>query len=348
MSQNNPMQEQPVQEQSVQEQSAKAQPVQEQPAQESPAQSPAHTAQEYREEAERHARAAKDTWKQFGKTGIFVAAAFVALVLLAMAWFVSNNRVHALGGRISAGANSLRLASKGERQEPESEVLQLDTGGELVFNNETYHVSDGGEVALYLDDQYEMKPGASGLIEFYIIPRTDGAAEVTLYVQTVACVTTKENGIETAAVNEADETLNALLSGHLLFFEKQENGTYSEWIALNGEGDHVMKIQMDASAKADEPYLCQIYWVWPEHLAVLEEISGMDAFISEQAQAAAASAIEGTDGYLYSRLFIADSFPLSEKADQSRAYDLADEYIGSNMDYVYFTVRSTPREGNNG
>lgn len=60
------------------------------------------TAEEYRKQVEEHQEAAKSMRKVFLKTGIFVVAALIAILILSVAWFVSNTRVRSTGVSISA------------------------------------------------------------------------------------------------------------------------------------------------------------------------------------------------------------------------------------------------------
>lgn len=75
-----------------------------------------HSPQFYYEQAEKHKETAKDEWKTFMRTGVFVLAALVAILAAGLAWFVSNRSVDALGGAIGAQSRSVELRTKGSEQ----------------------------------------------------------------------------------------------------------------------------------------------------------------------------------------------------------------------------------------
>ncbi len=51
------------------------------------------TAEEYRQKAQKQIELLKNQWKIFFRTGIIVVAAFIVMIVVSIAWFVSNTRV---------------------------------------------------------------------------------------------------------------------------------------------------------------------------------------------------------------------------------------------------------------
>ncbi|MGN1196193.1 MAG: hypothetical protein ACI4TA_01160 [Acetatifactor sp.] len=64
-----------------------------------------NTAEKYRKRAVEHQAAAKSMRNTFLKTGIFAAAALIAIVMLSVAWFVTNTNVRNANIHISANNN---------------------------------------------------------------------------------------------------------------------------------------------------------------------------------------------------------------------------------------------------
>ena len=69
------------------------------------------TPEEYRQQAQEEMRNLKNQWKTFFRTGIFLLAAVAAIIILGIAWFVSNNKVAGTGTSISASGSDFDLAA---------------------------------------------------------------------------------------------------------------------------------------------------------------------------------------------------------------------------------------------
>lgn len=68
------------------------------------------TPEEYRQQAQEEMQNLKNQWKTFFRTGIFLFAAVAAMIILGVAWFVSNNKVAGTGTSISASGSDFDLA----------------------------------------------------------------------------------------------------------------------------------------------------------------------------------------------------------------------------------------------
>lgn len=286
--------------------------------------------------------------EEFFKTVVFALAALFVIVLGSIAWFVANSRVDAGGIMISHQFDTIRLATKDSRQEAEKYLLNLAEGTSVIYNNETYYYTETGEIALRLSEsEVAVSPGMSGEISFYIIPERDGAQSATLYLGLAGYEGIKGESGTVARVNKIDDlVLNSLLSGHILLFEKYENGKYSDW--LQG---HVSKGGLDyqitvanADAKKDIPWKVTIYWVWPlryENMAndfIVNNENLLIDFINNQVQNLKPIVYTG---YSYSQIFLKkDNNNLDTDDSRSNAYNQADEYIGTKADYLYVTVQT--------
>ena len=317
-------------------------------------------AEHYRASAEMHKQEVKATWSTFWTTGVFVLAALAVLFFIGLAWILSNSRV--TGGTVSVGvqSNIVRLASKGYRQKAEMDSdMGLQDGTALDYNNDVYYYTEDGEIAMRLSEEYYVCPGARGSIDFYIIPVSNGARTVTLYFE-LDGYQKNESG---KAVPVTDQPLEALLRGHILLFENYENGFYSGWLPDNysdGILHNTITVTLPEDAQADVPYPCTIYWIWPKRYEniISHRPDKNDLFADNsdefrdiflpfvEAQASAENTGWIGSDYSCSSLFVSNIWPLEGAEDRSKAYNLADEYIGTNADYLYLTIRTSPQEEN--
>ena len=275
------------------------------------------------------------------KTSILDLSAFFAIVLGTAAWFASNTKVDSGGIMISHQYDTIRLATKGERQTADKllnlpEDLPEQT---LQFGGDTYYYTEDGTIALRLsEDNIVVFPGASGTVTFYVIPTQDGEISLTLYV---ALAGYSQNN--TSAERIVDSTLDALLSGHILLFRnKDENGHYSGWLGMDSA------ITVSENATKDTPVEVTFYWIWPlryenmlSDLYVDETQANAEGFMKFlNDQATAMPSIPNTT-YRYSRIYLTNEADLTTTASRSKAYNLADEYIGTNAQYLYLAIQTS-------
>ena len=224
------------------------------------------TAEDYRKKAQEHQDAIKDQWKIFGKVGIFLLAAAIALVILGIAWFASNQEVTATGMSVAAAPAPFELAAEGSSGRYDSDSLESGfTIPETTSFTDDKGTSHTGYVtvgsatslswAVSADDDVNkvagsnmkntsksgIQPGTSGEMVFYIIPGQDGNLTVNLQLSLEGLVETKNEESTTSlssAKESSDENAQAaqqLLEGHvLLFAEKKENTSYDCWISQDG------------------------------------------------------------------------------------------------------------------
>ena len=305
----------------------------------------------FRASAEYHKEQLKRFWIELLRSGIFTLAALAVLVFACIAWFTANTRVHSKTASITSQHEIVRIATKGVRQTPERTFLKLSEGTSYTADGETYYYVETGDIALRLSEEYIVSPGASGSVTFYIIPTHDGSMTATLYLELAGYKETEgENSEQKSAARVNDPVLNALLSGHILLFNKYENNHYSEWLSNNSTGDswnNTITITLPDDTKKDEPYPVTIYWIWPllyENMkkdlyaeASEEYTARFSPFIESQIENM--EKIDGTS-YYYSRIFLAKEGNISNLDERTKAYNLADEYIGSNADYLYLSIQT--------
>lgn len=295
--------------------------------------------------------------KQLWKHMFLSVVAIVALAIACIAWFVANMQVNSSTSAVSAGFEPVKLATKGVRQGAEIDNLNLSTGepypSESVeeHNGKTYYCTDAGTIALRLSaNDYELSPGSKGKVEFYIIP-TGGASEVTLQI-----------GLGGYGADPTDNkvkpienrTLNDLISGHILLFDDYENGFYSNWLFTPDDSSHGIfnnAITINLSGKTvGVPVPVDFYWIWPLRYENIKNDfndfnDNVSQFIEEQAIYDNMNNLTGD--YRHSRVFLTDNI-MSDNAARSKGYDLADEYIGSNAQYLYLTIQTSASDGEKG
>lgn len=284
-------------------------------------------------------------WKEMLKTGIFLLATLIVLAFCSIAWFVSNDRTQATTASVSAKHDPLRLATKGVRQKAEKDYLRiteetLPDGETHPYKEETYYFTENGTIALRLsEDNIVVSPGASGTATFYIIPNQDGAMSLTLYVGLAGYAATQNN------TPIDDKTLDALLSGHILLFQnKDENGHYSGWLGEN----NTITVSLPVTAKKDIPEEVSLHWIWPLRYENMvndlyekgsaEYRDSFAPFVEKQSKIADMNPL--TERYRYSRIFLTNETGDTVQ-DRSKAYNLADEYIGTNAQYLYLAIQTS-------
>lgn len=335
--------------------------------------------------------------RKISRSFVFAIAALVAIVAIGIAWFVSNTKVSAIGARISAdNPISFELGSTGQRQKTETSYF-IENGNTILnpgtsedfaqyvdistgtVTSDHINLNTGtSNLAWYLNGQENFWPGASGKLEFYIIPRQDNLQSVTITWDMEAY--RKTSNTEPTAVkisNGTQDTLNSLLSGHILLFDSLTDAKgYSGWrspenksVTINAPGNSQNEKTTDTQSDATDtqsnttataaftknvPYKVTLYWVWPKYFRNYiynsRNIYG-DLFTDISSKNADHTSllnfVKNTDnkdklfvgyGNDESNEEISDSMTDSILDKWSGYYDLADEYIGNNVDYVYVNI----------
>ena len=239
--------------------------------------------------------------KKVAQNTVFIMAAAFVLIALCMAWFVSNNRVNGILGRISAKKSGIEIGSEGS-QGVHDDILQM-VKSDLTYNlpnegsnHKKHDTSQGGSINWLLNSDsnmknysegksftgtgakyrkdYAMEPGTKEKLDFFIKSYEEGDLSLDFSLDIVPYVM---NGETPQVVDKASTAAPQLLSGHILYFlgEKQSDGkiTYI-WIK---DGKFKIKIQ---NAEKDKKYNYSIYWVWPLNLSTILLNKG-DDFLNE-------------------------------------------------------------------
>ena len=224
--------------------------------------------------------------KKVAQNIVFIMAAVVALIALCIAWFVSNNRVNGILGKISAKKSGIEIGSNGS-QGVHDDILQK-VKSDLIYHlpgKEKHDTSQGGSINWLLNEysnmknysdgksfngtaakyrkDYAMEPGTKGKLDFFIKSYEEGDLSLDFSLDIVPYVM---NDKTPQAVDKTSTAAPQLLSGHILYFlgEKLSDGkiTYT-WIK---DGKFKIKIQ---NAEKNKEYNYSIYWVWPLNLSTI-------------------------------------------------------------------------------
>lgn len=245
--------------------------------------------------------ALKHEWSIFGKTGIIILAALFAIIIACIAWFVSNREVSGTGMSVQSADGSFLLVTLGGETKDNvlMNVHQAIAGSNSELTYETPAIigagSEKGTVTGNSSPQINwalestangsnfgnagsnegLAPGSSGSLIFYVVPQDNTELNLTFqltlegYCETMDTDEDTINVTSSSQIEPVDEGINKLISGHILFFRKKENGLYSEWI--NGR---TFSWSIPISAESGETvetktidgkiaYKVTLYWVWP-------------------------------------------------------------------------------------
>lgn len=294
----------------------------------------------------------KELYKSLAKTTVMVFVSLFTLVFVAVAWFVANSNVRSGSSPISADYEPIKLAVKSnDFRQSADEYLQLNDGDTLTdADGNKYFYTNSGTIALRLDkNDYEVSPGAKGKVTFYVIPN-GATSSVTLHIGLGAY-----GEDENHAVNPINnEVINSLINGHILLFDDYSdvNG-YSNWLfetPNNSDSIFHNSITVDLSnTSAGDIVPVDFYWIWPTRYQnyvndfkdsyTKNEIVN---FANDQAdnlrELGNYQVLENQ--YRYSYVFLSKD-SLTSTANRSEGYDLADEYIGGNAQYLYLTIQTS-------
>lgn len=216
------------------------------------------TAEEYRQKAQKQIELLKNQWKIFFRTGIIVVAAFIVMIVVSIAWFVSNTRVDATGAAIRPADMPFDLAAAGTESSVSAdrgmydELLTVSPGASREIDGKKYWSTDGSHTSICwavtpesnMNNTGEdgkptgIEPGSYGKMIFYIIPNKDGPLKVTLELvlagyQIADDKKNAENVTKNDLTEVTDPSLQQWLEGHILLFAgyNEKAGCYKGWIS---------------------------------------------------------------------------------------------------------------------
>ena len=243
----------------------------------------------------------KELWKRKKKARqsfVLVLAAAVAFLALGVAWFVSNNRVNGISGRISAKESGIEIGSRGSQGVHDDILKKVKC--DLTYHlpgegsNNQHDTSLGGSINWLLNSNsnmnnynegksftdtgakfrkdYAMEPGTKGRLDFFIKPYEEGDLSLEFSLDIVPYVMDGD----TPRVVDKTSTASQFLSGHIVYFlgETQNDTVNYTWIK-----DGTFRITIPKAEK-DKEYNYSIYWVWPLNLSTIL-LNKQDEFLNE-------------------------------------------------------------------
>ena len=242
--------------------------------------------------------ALKHEWAIFGKTGVFILAALVAVIIISIAWFASNRQVSGTGMNIQVSGSDFELAAEGTRQGQYSELLESESGVKVTLKPEGAEskpgmATDGSKTAISwaITDTSNLgnqnvagiNPGSSGKLTFYIIAQKTGSLTVTLDLSLTGYTTAQESAGKSSTLNPVGNAVQQLMEGHILLFAgyDETKNAYKGWISADAaswqmsldESNNATlsrnengKLIWTATVQKDTAYPVTIYWIWPEVL----------------------------------------------------------------------------------
>ena len=251
----------------------------------------------------------------------------------------------------------------------------LSAGTEKIYGNyidvesgkteptgEKFYVGGSG-IAWHMNGDQSLVPGAGGKLEFYIIPKQTGLTSVTIKLN-----------MEGYALNEGtqklekleDTKIQNLLNGHILLFRYQDDQYgYHGWLGA----DHRIIINAPTRDNGETtfvpniPYKVTLYWKWPQYFRnyiYTQRSTYGDLFTDEMVTKYGAEysslvqfvngqrTISGENGKLFydasgNATTISDTINKDMSDTTLDActtyYNQADEYIGTNTQYVYIQLK---------
>ncbi len=297
----------------------------------------------------------------------FSVSALIALISVTVAWFAANSGVGSGGMKVSITGVRFELAGEGQ------EGLYYEpgkTGEEIIIDGKTYYKTSaehqaitwmvGADSNLHNDrDNGRLSPGAKGKITFYILPNEENTEDFTVKVSlhrmlygrsetvTDRVIEDRNKGdtpqtVYLAELPEGDrQEAEALIQGHMLFFQGFDGTYYSDWIS----GD-ILEIPVSGT----DPVPVTIYWVWPYVLDWLvdtgTERTLCDSSIQDGDYQKLLQDIQENPSRYLRRLPTEseeeNTFSPENMAENAELYRLkynrGDEFIGTHANYLFFQI----------
>lgn len=290
-----------------------------------------NAAEGYRAVADEHAQTLKDFWKRFMVSGLFVVAALV-IILACLAWFLNNSQAKATGVGVDTAGARFAISSDGAQKGVyDSEAGQVQVGLNVT---DSMNVSATSNL-VNLSDGEVLGPGSYGQLTFTVTRYADDLEGVQIDISR------EFKGKQGAGVSPA---VQALASGHLLFFESRDaNGYYGSRILDD-------KLAIDFSGNTTNFVTKTLYWVWPEYIQNFVYTGNANyyknLFAADNDNYKAMQAYINTNkGAFYFDEEVPNLSSTMSFADLSTcatAYNKADDEIGNAVEY--YQVRLTASE----
>lgn len=250
--------------------------------------------------------------KKAARSIVLALSALIAIIAICIAWFVANNVIKGNTSDLSADSDSaFRIASVGKRQDSElgyywnektgNKNLILDGGEEKTYSKyydlathtektgeQKYYIGNNN-IAWYQDRQEVLEPGASGKLEFYVIPKETGHSSLTVTVKLEGYTLTHANNYKDGDEETTDNSraiwieehrIQRFIDGHILVFRELNDDGYKGWLRPEDVSDYkdntgicgntftisAREVGLETGVfEKDVPYKITLYWVWPKY-----------------------------------------------------------------------------------
>lgn len=152
----------------------------------------------------------------------------------------------------------------------------------IANDNQEYYKGDSQGISLMVNSDSNvnnknqgdfMGPGTKGAITFYIIPTSDNLTSVNLTLslsayQILPLENSEDKNVGKASLVKENRVVRNLLTGHILIFQNQIQGNYSNRIIPTLEEDGTLSFQFTETGtnwKKNDAIPITIYWNWPRH-----------------------------------------------------------------------------------
>ena len=308
--------------------------------------------------------------RQAARSVLLALSAAVALLTVSAAWFAANSRVQSGGAAVGVRQEErLKLAGEGQRLSPELTYLK-ENGRNLLTGGQEFTVSSYVDAAtgqtvtadLTLHDgtawrlvpesgAQALQPGAQGRLELYIIPQQAGMTTLTLQLRAAPYrLETDDQGQSVAREITEDTTLLRLLEGHLLFFRSRNDREGCSG-RIAPEQPLTLTLPEGGAFQKDTAYKVTVYWVWPHQLRnyLLTDMALGDLCAAGDTHQELVGFVNGETAPDTSRLFYNPgqaALPPEGAVEDNIAgwrvfYDRADQYIGSQAQFLYVEASVT-------
>lgn len=282
----------------------------------------------------------KDARKQITRSAVFAIAALVVIVFACYAWFVSTNNVSANIGGIQIMGSPFELASVGagslydkmlpdDLRIPGGSWKHSSENGTVTGANDSilWNVSTDSNLNNVSNESDNLQPGAKGSMQFYVIPKADGALKLSFQLELIPMMLPAGSTDQFVEATQ-DEVLLKLLKGHFLF-NQEINGKLT-WIECQS-GTFTLTF---SDCKKDTPELVTLNWTWPY---LLSHVTKQTEVVSWMIQAP--DYFFYNDGRGFPAPTVGDLKPdATSYATYDQLFNNADQYIGDHADGLFLRL----------
>ena len=313
---------------------------------------------------------------KFGSLAVF---AFVVWIFATIAWFSSNTSVSGSGMGVSVAGIPFELSSTGkvpseylslyrlaDSNYDEGAIIGAESSGVSEHRTGTVNklimrLDSGNDGSSYTEG---FRPGASGVLNFDIIPYTDDELYVkcNFNLRTFDATYDDDTGATTSITeitdNSPDDLQNAsnYLRGHILFFTDRTisdgNEIYSGYIGTDGYTKHI------EAGNSGEKINVIIYWKWVNTFdqmilkvgdtsrtdyPLLEDDNADDraaliSYINSNYQNILAEISNTNASFMSTATYTTIKSNATRLNELNENYNTADQLIGVNIDYFLLDI----------